>query len=90
MKFVIIDSIKILKSHVIPREAEQREQLVYFHSYFVINFVTLVHGMMLNPKSHGARSGLMKKAIISEIKVFGGTALAIVLLKRVSANRLTP
>ena len=90
MKFVIIDSIKTLKSHVIPREAEQREQLVYFHSYFVINFVTLVHGMMLNPKSHGARSGLMKKAIISEIKVFGGTALAIVLLNRVSANRLTP
>ena len=65
-------------------------QLVYFHLYFVINFVILVHGMMLNPKSHGARFALMKKAIISEIKVFGGTAQAIVLLNRVSPGLLTP
>ena len=65
-------------------------QLVYFHLYFVINFVTLVHGMMPNPKNHGARFVLMKKAIISEIKVFGGTAQAIVLLNRVSPGLLTP
>ena len=62
---------------------------MYFHLYFVINFVTPVHGMMLNPKSHGARFVLMKKVIISEIKVFGGTAQAIVLLNRVSFNILT-
>ena len=62
---------------------------MYFHLYFVINFVTLVHGMMQNPKSHGARFVLMKKVIISEIKVFGGTAQAIVLLNRVSFNILT-
>ena len=80
----------MLQSHVIPREAEQPEQLVYFHLYFVINFVTLVHGMMQNPKSHGARFVLMKKVIISEIKVFGGTAQAIVLLNRVSSDLPTP
>ena len=65
-------------------------QLVYFHLYFVINFATLVHGMMQNPKSHGAQFVLMKKAIISEIKVFGVTAQAIVLLNRVRPDLLTP
>ena len=63
---------------------------MYFHLYFVINFVTPVHGMMLNPKSHGARFVLMKKAIISDIKVFGGTAQATVLLNRVSPDLLAP
>ena len=62
---------------------------MYFHLYFVISFVTLVHGMMENPKSYGARFVLMKKVIISEIKVFGGTAQAIVPLNRVSFNILT-